>query len=929
MICRSLRSVVACFVFLNAGQLWACQQQSDSRSFEVRARPQSVSEVEVLRCRTAGFNAISLSGEVSSSLVRSRAYLSIRFFGPTGKVLWTFKGRPLLGQFNGLSVNEVIPVPVGAMEFSVAVVAESGQPDATGIASIRSIAVERGIVAELQPEGSHVAGAGEPTAWSVKSASGSPEIQVEFVARSIEGEVVHLYRDTLPSGGGRLLIQTGTFSPGYYAISANLTSDGHAPRSVRSALAVFSEAMPPQVDSRLGVDAALSWYGGDDDDLQRAARMMRHAGLGSLRDRLSWSRVNSKSGRFEWGRYQTVARIFHDAGFELTTAFHDAPAWTRGGDKHGASPDRKPPLDSEAAYAFGSAFARDMGPYVRVVEYWNEQNSNFFAGYPYQYANGLKAFAAGVRDADSSMAVLLGAAAGQPGRFFQEIYKNNAAAFIDGRNQHYYGQPEALAKFLDTHARPAEISAGADTLPSWLTEIGMSLRPDSSGSFTDAESAQASYLVKAYVEGLATGHERVFFFFLRELLEADFHTWGILRQDFSPLPAYVALGAFARHVAGAELVAVSRRGGSTVAYFRASQEGRLKAVAWGTGAIQSIVGRHGAVKDIYGRGVERTQLSGVPLLIEGVDQLAGSVATASRSLVARMRPSLRMNVDVHVAGRSVGLPDENRIAIDVADRQEIVLRGTIFSTNETVPNVRCLGSSGVTAKSDFSLAHVSSEKDRFGYECRYTAALSKVGEGSASVQVNAGVEVDRVHVALRTNASTLAGAERSLAGLGMCASWLPRASSNVSLKIDSSQTTATACPSGMFRSEVRRDGETWVFPASPLKSGLDGYVGAIFDVGHLEGAAFPPRPMLLQLVEQGGGIWLVELTRRTEGGHDTYTGLFSLAKQAPWRPDPDGKLDLSKVKEWMFGWGGYGGQKGQVHGFVVRSIDLIADPATH
>lgn len=527
------------------------------------------------------------------------------------------------------------------------------------------------------------------------------------------------------------------------------------------------------------------------------------------------------------------------------------------------------------------------------------------------------------------MAVLLGAAAGQPGRFFQEIYKNNAAAFIDGRNQHYYGQPEGLAKFLDTHARPAEISAGADTLPSWLTEIGMSLRPDSSGSFTDTESAQASYLVKAYVEGLATGHERVFFFFLRELLEADFHTWGILRQDFSPLPAYVALGAFARHIAGAELVAVSRRGGSTVAYFRAKQQGQFRAVAWGSGAIQLSVGRHGAVRDIYGRHVNSTQLSSVPLLIENVDRVSGDVATVSRTVVARERPSLRMNVDVQVAGRSVGLPDGNRIAVDVADRQEVVLHGAIFSANGNAPNVRCIGSRGVVAASESTLARASSEMGRFDYECRYMAALSNIGEGSASVQATTGAGVDRVSVALRTNAAMHVGASRNLSGLGMCASWLPRASSNVSLKISSSQVAATACPSGKFRSEVRHDGETWVFPASPLKTGLDGYVGATFDVGPLEGTAFPPRPMLLQLVEQGGGIWLVELTRRSSEESDSYTGLFSLAKQAPWRPDPDGKLDLSRVKEWMFGWGGYGGQKGQIHGFVVRSIDLIADPATH
>ncbi|NQT83085.1 hypothetical protein HQ563_08680, partial [bacterium] len=51
---------------------------------------------------------------------------------------------------------------------------------------------------------------------------------------------------------------------------------------------------------------------------------------------------------------------------------------------------------------------------------------------------------------------------------------------------------------------------------------------------------EASYLVKAYVYGLANGAERFFYFIFSEYPERG-RNFGTVNRDFTPRPAYVAL----------------------------------------------------------------------------------------------------------------------------------------------------------------------------------------------------------------------------------------------------------------------------------------------------------------------------------------------------------------------------------------------------
>jgi len=242
-----------------------------------------------------------------------------------------------------------------------------------------------------------------------------------------------------------------------------------------------------------------------------------------------------------------------------------------------------------------------------------------------------------------------------------------------------------------------------------------------------------------------------------------------------------------------------------------------------------------------------------------------------------------------------------------------------------VPNVRCIAGPGIRTLTRLELPGKVPVSGQLEYNCHFVASLSPVGESFVIVEATSGTQIDRVRIALQADAtiSGRQGSRRSLADANMCLSWNPRSSRNVLVTVVTDSGDASMCPAASIRSEVKQDGDMWVFPAASTANGLTGYVGVVFVIDRVGNVDFPPRPLLLQLVEQGGGIWLVELIRTRVGEQETYSGLFTLAKQAPWKPDPDASLDLSKVREWMFGWGGYGGQKGQIHGFRMRSIELI------
>lgn len=888
------------------------------------ARAAGVQTSAVQECTLGAEAAVNVTGQLNSSLVRARGYVDVTFVDANGRKLWSARRGPWLGKFAALALDETVPVPAGAKRVRITATAESTRADGNGEWRLLGLQVGGGAVASLDALDGTVVLAGAPTRWDVSVGVHGANAAVQLNFLSLDGGVVKTLAADLSATSKSTVLTAPALPVGYYDVQATVTTPGNQPNLLHSALVVLP-ATPVSGEKRFGMDAALSWYGGTPEMVAQSASLMLLAGIGTARDRLSWSRVQGKPGEPVWGKNLEVANTMHAAGIESVEVFHDSPSWAhKPGQK---SADMQVPTDDNAVYAFGRAYARGLGKVARSVEYWNEQNTNFFPGYPYQYASGLKAFAAGVKSVDPAIRVLIGAAAARPGPFFEQTYRNDVADDFDVRNQHYYGKDADLAGFMAGEVTKIEADGGVANRPGWLTEMGFGLNRDAAGGWRRAELEQAQYLVKTYAAGFAHGYERVFFFYWRELVEAELHTWGILREDFSPRPAYLALALLTRHLAGAELAAVERQGKGETVYFRKAAGGFV-AVSWGGGKLNAN-GPTVSATDVFGSPValNDTPANGVPLLVSGIGALPASakpVSLASSPLLGQA--PLRISAKVMLAGREADTGGVNRIAVSVGDGDTVELLGQVFSSASNAAGaarVTCSAGKGLTLLSAAEIALPPIGATGQSFACRYNAALSSVGDSHMAATVEQNGKHDKVSVALVPDAArVLRTNARTVLSDSACLTWGRRASANVELLVNNKPAAGADCPTVTVQSRVTQTGDTWVFPMAALKAeAFSGAQGIQFKLGGIAGVAPPPTSVMVQLVERTGGIWLLPMA---PSGGGVVSGLFNLARPAPWARDDNARLDLANLKEIMIGWGGYGGDAGQQHGFSIDSLKVFS-----
>ena len=885
----------------------------------------------LLDCVMSGETGLGLEAKISSSLVHSRGLIEVRFEGHDGHLVQTWKSEPFVGQFTDFEFQKVVAVPVKAERAKIIVSTEGKQLDSGGIFAANISLVAPGIIVRLEPKKLLVFSEGVVGEWQVSSAQANPPLSLQMDVRDVDGKSTYsaLWR---VASGSTSDFRIPPLPIGYYSVSARADIPGFTKLLLAKNFVVVAAGNPPQ-EPRIGLDTALSWYGGSQTDLDQAMALMRLAGVGSVRDRLSWSQVQPRLDAVEWGRYKEVAEQVASNGFELVTVFHDSPSWTRTG-LPTKSGDRIPPQNMQAVQKFGQLIARGMGKYLRAVEFWNEQNSDFFSGYPYQYANAMKAFYEGVKSVDPSLPVLIGAAAARPGQFFEESYRNDLATHFDVRNQHYYGAIDEFSQFFATHVLPVEQGGGVDKKPGWLTEIGYSLRRDNHGSVDKVEREQAVYLTKAYAEGFAAGYDRVFFFLLRELIEADFHNWGILRTDFSPRPAYATLAALTRHLEGREYAGVLRSA-SARAMFWQGKNGGYSAIAWGSGLVGDLVGSFKEIRDVFGRPLSPAspdaRLSETPVLINGISSLPrGSLLPISARSAVKFVPNLRLSAGIKVDGNDVVSGSGNRWSMSVRDGAMVEVSGRVYASlgvadHKLRVSLTCESGTGVKIEGPATQMLEGDVNQGMPFRCGFRPQLASLGRSFIRVTAGTNSMTDVFHLALEPDSASLGKvAVRSLQKFSACTAWQGRASKNIALTMEPVTVPGVSCPGVKVSSRVEKSGEAWVFPALSLAGKeIDGK-GLRVDVEEVVGAHFPPTPLMLQIVDASGGIWLLDMARKPASGATiSYFGLLSMAKPAPWKVPKDTILNPSQAKEIMFGWGGAGGQAGQVHSYVIRAMSII------
>jgi hypothetical protein len=222
---------------------------------------------------------------------------------------------------------------------------------------------------------------------------------------------------------------------------------------------------------------------------------------------------------------------------------------------------------------------------IQAWEPWNEANVESFGGHTIdEMCAHQKAAFLGYRAGDPEAIVGWNATAGVPARAHARgILESEAWPYFDTYNIHTYDPPHT---YLENWAPAREAACGR---PLWITESDRGIKYATGGPWFDLapldERRKAEFMAQSYASSLFAGAARHFHFILGNYQESSNGVqFGLLRLDFTPRPAYVALAAVGRLLAGARCLGRLPPAGEPHAHiiaFRARPDGHERDVLVG------------------------------------------------------------------------------------------------------------------------------------------------------------------------------------------------------------------------------------------------------------------------------------------------------------------------------------------------------------
>jgi hypothetical protein len=308
-------------------------------------------------------------------------------------------------------------------------------------------------------------------------------------------------------------------------------------------------------------------------------------GFGWIKQQVRWEHVEGSKGDYGFGGLDRLADTANAGGVKVLFSVVAAPGWARGG-KSGVGP----PDNYQDFYDFMGALASHFRGRVHAYEIWNEQNlKREWEGAPLSasdYVRLLRGAYQAVKAADPNAIVVSGAPtptgisdgnwAIDDRTYLQQMYNAGLRYYCDAVGAH----PSGYANPPDVRYAGGDFdpSRGYDDHPSfffrntmedyynimaangdggkriWATEFGWATTdgmgvPASEGyEFADdiSEGQQADYIVRAYTWSRSWGHAGVMFLWNLNFWPVtgpknEMAKYGIVRGDWSPRPAYIAL----------------------------------------------------------------------------------------------------------------------------------------------------------------------------------------------------------------------------------------------------------------------------------------------------------------------------------------------------------------------------------------------------
>ena len=265
-------------------------------------------------------------------------------------------------------------------------------------------------------------------------------------------------------------------------------------------------------------------------DMERVATLAQAAGVKWSREEFSWASTEPKQGQYDFHFYDEVVNTARRHGISVYGLLSYWSNWTE--------PYTEKGIDDFCVWAKAT-----VGHFKDRVKHWevyNEPNIFFWQGPKELYPVLLKKCYAAIKEADPEAQVLGCSTSGIDRKFIDLCLE--AGAPMDVLTIHPYRGALSDKGFMKELKQVAE---RVDRKPVWITEMGWSTYVGSKD-----ERTQASLLSRCYLSAVASGAcQNIGWYDFRDDLKDPFYNeanFGVLRNDFTPKPAYRALATVCR-----------------------------------------------------------------------------------------------------------------------------------------------------------------------------------------------------------------------------------------------------------------------------------------------------------------------------------------------------------------------------------------------
>ena len=400
----------------------------------------------------------------------------------------------------------------------------------------------------------------------------------------------------------RMILSVGTF---FLLLSSLL--------SASAADGVHVTPLPPveETDERGGI--CFSYYPGDPD--RPYLPLARRAGSRWDRFDFSWPNIEKEDSVWQFDGHDELVEDMGDAGMNVVGILLWTPSWASTGRQHGqplSSPEERPSdwyapslLAPQAPSSSASSPPRGLyeewhdwttsdgdpinywGRYVHTIvsrysdparftrpvkhwEIWNEVDDGawnyFWTGSEADYAQLLKVGYQATKDTCPDCTVLYaGLLYWADQTYFErvlDILNDDASApannfYFDAMSVHLYSRSSTVYDTINLIR--SRMKQYVPDRPIWLTETGVMVWDDATVDpypvkydMAAREEEAAAYVVQSYANAWASGVERYFFFRAND--EDMIEYFGLMRNDRSYRPSYVAYQVARTHLMSPTMV---------------------------------------------------------------------------------------------------------------------------------------------------------------------------------------------------------------------------------------------------------------------------------------------------------------------------------------------------------------------------------------